>query len=237
MNDIVKLSSHYNKRLSTQIKICDFEHIISKEDNMLKWFNSSDPNVLKNELIPYLTYDTKFYKLFLNDYYNKDKFVINDPLQYDKLNTLFKMLTNINGRKDLFEIESRTLDILFANSKKIVEFMDMKQIFNDFLNQIDDNVTLDKYSISNKEIKMYYQSVENYSSMVRYSLLDIYNISKSSKEVQFTYFTNLCDIVLKCDNTKFLELLNPIKIFNKIDYTDRSDKNQIRKIFFNSIAS
>lgn len=136
VNGIVKPLSHYNKRLSTQIKIRDFEHIISKEDNMLKWFNSSDPNVLKNELIPYLTYDTKFYKLFLNDYYNEDKFVINDSLQYDKLKTLFKMLTNINGRKDLFEIESRTLDILFANSKKIVEFMDMKQIFNDFYTRL-----------------------------------------------------------------------------------------------------
>ena len=71
--------------------------------------------------------------------------------------------------------------------------------------------------------------------MVRYGLLEIYNISKNNKDVQFTYFTNLCNIVLKCDNTKFLELLNPIKIFNKIDYTDRSDKNQIIKIVVEAI--
>lgn len=235
MRGVVKPLSHFNKRLSTQVKIRDFADFILKENNMFEWFNSNDANVLENELIPYLTNNNKFYKLFLSSYYNENKFVVNNPSQYQKLNKLFKILRNIKFHKDLSEIESKTVDILLMNSQKMVDFIDIKQVLNDFLNQIDDNVISNKYHISNKEIKEYCKSVEDYSSMVKYSLLDLYNISKSDKEAQFIQFTNLCDTVLRIDENRVLELLKPITIFNKIDFSDKDDKNQIIKVLLETI--
>ncbi|KAK5780334.1 hypothetical protein RI543_002090 [Arxiozyma heterogenica] len=230
MEGIVKPLSYFNKRLSTQVKIRDFEDVILQENNMFEWFNSNDPNVLENELIPYLTYDNKFYKLFLNDYYNENKLVINNPLQYQKLNKLFEILRSITFEKDLSEIESKTMDILFVNSKEMVSFIDIRQIVNDFLNQIDDDATSSKYPITNKEIKMYCQSVKDYSSIINYSLIDLYIISNDDKETQFTKFTDLCDTVFRCNENRVLDLLKPITLFNKINFSDKSDMDRVIKI-------
>lgn len=226
INGIVKPLAHYNERLHTEIKIRDFEKVVSNESQMSEWFNADDSAILENELIPFLKYNKLFYKSFLNDKYNGNNFKITDIPQYHRLQKLFQTFIQ-EFKDDQTEIEMKTLEIIFENSNNLTSFISLREIEADFLNKIDDNIELTNYSIKNKDVKMYCEVVEQYSSVSNYSLLELYGITQEDKDAQFSHFTSLCERVLDKDESHLERLLNPIPIFDKVKVDEAEDKNKI----------
>lgn len=226
INGIVKPLAHYNGRLQTEVKIRDFETIASKETHMSAWVSSDDITVLENELMPFLKYSKSFYKTFMSDYYNCDNFKITTLSQYNRFQKLFKIFIK-EFKEDQTDFEVKTLEILFENSNNLISFIDLRQIEDDFLNKIDESVKLTKYSISNKDIKLYCDIVAQYSTVSNYSLLDLYAISQEDKETQFSHFTTLCERVIDKDDIHLEKLMTPIPIFNKLIMNEEENKNHI----------
>lgn len=226
INGIVKPLAHYNGRLQTEVKIRDFENIVSNETHMSEWFSSDETAVLENELIPFLKYSKAFYQTFINEYYNCDNFNVSNLSQYNRLQKLFKIFIQ-EFKEDQTELEVKTLEILFENSNKLTSFIDLRQIEDDFLNEIDDKIELTIYSITNKDIKLYCEVVAQYSEVSNYSLLDLYAISKEDKDSQFSHFTTLCEGVIDKDDSQLEMLMTPIPIFNKITMDREEDRAHI----------
>lgn len=213
INGLILPLAHLNYRISQNFRILDFENKLDKHDILNYVANDCNESVLQSELIPLIKYNKEFYDIFLVKFYDTLFFPLDNLNSFNQLVFLYDSLKE-NFGSDIHRINQLTLSIVFQNSSNFQNTISMEDVHTKILNKMDENVKLESYDITNKDLKQFADFITSWNN--NFSLIEVYTISQEEKSAQLSHFHILCEDTINKDRKMINELLLPMEIFNKL---------------------